>query len=454
MRRGPGAERVTAPTHRTSATIRPMTADEKPEALLRNLSVVGLWLLVINGMIGAGIFGLPAEAARLTGVWSPFVFLLCGLLIAPVMLTFCELASYFGGTGGPILYAQTAFGPLVGFQTGWAFYVARATALAANLNLLLSSAAYFIAPVDQGAARIVGLFVLCALLTAINVVGTRHAIGSVGVLTALKILPLGALVVWGAPELATFVGALGDARLPEVGSFSAAMLLLLYAFVGFESALVPAGEARDPARDMPRALLWSLVIVTLLYVSIQAVCVAVLAGLADTHRPLVDAAAVLFGEAGTLIMTGCVIVSVGGNVAAAMFSTPRMTYTLARAGQLPAFFAAVHPTFKTPTVSIVIFGGLVFALAIAGSFAWLAAMSVTIRLLIYVTCIAATPRLRRRFGNSASAVRLPGGYTIPAVAAVLCTGLLVQVSPLSVAATAALLAIGLVLFALARSKLK
>jgi amino acid transporter len=429
-----------------------VVADDKPEALVRNLSIVGLWLLVINGMIGAGIFGLPAEAARLTGAWSPFVFLLCGLLIAPVKLTFAQLASYFGGTGGPILYARTAFGPLVGFQTGWAFYVARATALAANLNLLLSSAALFVDSIDHGAARIVGLFLLCFALTAVNVVGTRHAIGSVGVLTVLKFVPLLAIVFWGAPHVAALAPPLRATPFPDGASLGAAMLLMLYAFVGFESALVPAGEARDPARDMPRALLWSLAIVTLLYMLIQAVCVAVLPDIGATSRPLVDAAAALFGPAGTLIMSAGVIVSVGGNVAGAMFSTPRMTYALARDGQLPAVFAAVHPTFKTPSVSIVVFGVLVFALAIAGSFTWLAATSVLIRLLIYLTCIAATPRLRNRFADLPHAVRLPGGYALPALAAALCVWLLTQVSMRSVTATAALLAVGVVLFTIARMR--
>ncbi len=427
-----------------------MTTADKPEALVRNLSVVGLGLLVVNGMIGAGIFGLPAEAARLTGVWSPFVFLLCGLLIAPVKLTFSELASYFGGTGGPILYARTAFGALVGFQTGWAFYVARATALAANLNLLLSSAAFLFDGVDQGASRVLWLVLLCLALTAVNVVGTRHAIGTVGVLTVLKFLPLVALAVWGAPELAALAPTLGATPLPEGASIGAAMLLLLYAFVGFESALVPAGEAHNPGRDMPRALLWSLAVATVLYVLIQAVCMAVLPDIASTRRPVVDAAAQLFGPVGTIVMTIGVIVSVGGNVAAAMFSTPRMTYALALDGQLPAFFAAVHRQFRTPHVSVMIFGALVLVLAITGSFVWLAATSVLIRLLIYLICIAATPRLRARFGSAPAALRLPAGYTIPIVAGILCLWLLAQVALPSALATAGLLAVGLALFGLNR----
>lgn len=424
-------------------------SDERREALVRSLSVVGVSLLMLNGMIGAGIFGLPAGAVRLVGSWSPLAFLLCGLMIAPVMLTFAALASYFAGTGGPILYARTAFGALTGFQVGWAFYAARATALAANLNLLLSSATWFYAPADQGVTRVVLLVLMCVALTGANVIGTRHAIGVVGVLSVLKFLPLVALILLGAPAIAAFAPHIVDTALPSGGDASAVLLLVMYAFVGFESALVPAGETRQPARDIPRALLGSLAVVTLLYVAIQAVCVAVVPDLATTQSPVVDAAAHLLGGVGMIVMTIGVIASVGGNVAGAMFSTPRMTYALAHDGQLPAWFAAVHPVFRTPHWSIVTFGALVLALAVAGGFAWLAATSVLIRLLIYIVCIAALPKVRRHFGDVATAVRLPGRYTIPVIAAGLCCWLLLQVSLQSVTATAILLAVGVVLQRLA-----
>jgi amino acid transporter len=424
--------------------------DETPESLIRSLSMLGIALLMLNGMIGAGIFGLPQEAARLAGAWSPLVFLLCGVLIAPVMLTFAALASYFVGTGGPILYARSAFGALAGFQVGWAFYIARATALAANLNLLLSSATLFYEPADDGATRVVLLVLVCGGLTLVNVLGTRHAIGSVGALTVLKLLPLVALLVWGAPSIAAFATVLRDASAPTGGDTATALLLVMYAFVGFESALVPAGEARDPRRDIPRALLVTLAGVTMLYVAIQVVCVVVVPDLAGSERPVVDAATHLFGPVGAVAMTVGVVASIGGNVAGAMFSTPRMTYALAREGELPAFFAAVHPVLRTPHWSVIGFGAFVLVLAIAGSFVWLAATSVLVRLLIYLVCIAAVPRLRARHGDAPTAVRLPGGYTISAIAAGLCCWLLLQVSTQSVVATAVLLGVGLVLHRLAR----
>jgi len=413
---------------------------ETPEALRRTLSVAGLWLLIINGMIGAGIFGLPAEATRLVGAASPLVFLFCGLLIAPVMFAFAELSSRFHGTGGPVAYTRLAFGPLVSFQVGWAFYLARATALAANLNLLLTTLAFFVPGVDAGGARVAALFAILVVLTAVNVVGTRQAIGSVGLLTVLKLLPLGVLVLWGAPELDRWAMAVTSAPVPDGAAWSAATLLLLYAFVGFESGLIPAGEARSPARDMPRALLVNLAIVTILYVLIQSVCFSVLDDVGTSERPLVDAAERLFGPVGIVAMTAGVIASVGGNLAGAMFSTPRMTYALALDGQLPRAFAWVHPRYRTPVLSVAFFGLLVLGLAVSGSFAWLAATSVLIRLLIYLACIGAIPRVRREFGGRERS------YAVPALGVVLCLWLLLQVSMQSVLATAGLLVAGLALY--------
>jgi amino acid transporter len=225
---------------------------------------------------------------------------------------------------------------------------------------------------------------------------------------------------------------------------------VFYAFVGFESGLVPAGEARNPRRDLPRALLWGMGVAALLYFGLQAVSLAALPGLADTKRPLVEVGGALFGPAGAMVMMAGMLASVGGNLAGALFSTPRITYALALDGQLPAWFASVPARFGTPAISIVVFGTLAFLLAAGGSFVWLAGLSVLTRVLIYVGCIAALPALRRRAGREAGVLRLPGGLLIPGVAVIVCLGLLTQVRPMGYLVTGAMLAVGTVLYALAR----
>jgi amino acid transporter len=415
---------------------------EQDEPLVRQLSTTGIWLLAVNGMIGAGIFGVPAGAAALTGIYSPLVFLGCGFLLMAVVLCFAEIASYFRGTGGPILYLRTAFGPHAGFQAGWAFYIARVTAFAANMNLLVASVAFFWEPAEGGAARIFLLGLIVLLLAAPNVAGTRHGMNSLGLLTALKFLPLLALVAFGLAWLEPGAFPVATSSLPDYTSFGTAALLVIYAFVGWEAAVVPAGEARNPARDMPRALILAMLVVTALYVLVQAVAVAVLPDLAESERALVDVGAVLFGPAGAVLLTAAVVVSVGGNLAGTMITAPRLTYALAREGSLPAWFGHVHPTTRTPATSIIFFSVLVFVLSAYGTFIWLAAMSALVRVLIYMACIGAMPRLRRHFGEVPGRFRVPGGWVTAAGAFLVSGLLLVQVRLDAVLVTAAFLLAG------------
>jgi len=428
----------------------PPSAPATPEPLARQLSGLGVWLLVINGIIGAGIFGMPSEAARLAGGFSPWVFVICAAVMLPVMLCFAELASHFDGTGGPVRYAGSVFGPFAGFQAGWAFYVARLTAFSANAALLVAAVGYFWPAADDPRMRLVLLLLVCGGLTALTVTGTRRAMRSLGVVTVLKFLPLVALVAYGLMRLPADMLASLRVAAPVDADLGAAVLLVFYAFVGFESGLVPAGEARNPRRDLPRALLWGMGVAALLYFGLQAVSLAALPGLADTKRPLVEVGGALFGPAGAMVMMAGMLASVGGNLAGALFSTPRITYALALDGQLPAWFASVPARFGTPAISIVVFGTLAFLLAAGGSFVWLAGLSVLTRVLIYVGCIAALPALRRRAGREAGVLRLPVGLLIPGVAVIVCLGLLTQVRPMGYLVTGAMLAVGTVLYALAR----
>lgn len=426
-------------------------ARDPQEPLRRELSAWGLWLLMVNGMIGAGIFGVPAEAERLAGAFSPWVFVLGALAIAPIMFCFAALASRFAGTGGPALYVGHAFGPFAGFQAGWAFYVARLTAFAANLNLLATSVAYLLPGASGPVLRATLLVLVVGAMVWVNVVGARTAIRSLGALTVLKLLPLLAMALAGAWFLDA--GVLGAAaRPPPAGELGAAILLVIYAYVGFESGLVPAGEAKHPRRDMPRALLWALATAALLYALIQAGAQAVLPELAQSARPLVDAGERWLGTTGAVLVLLGLLASVGGNLVGSMFTTPRITYRLGLDGQLPAWFAAVHPRHRSPANSVAVYGALALLLAVTGSFVWLAVLSVFARLLIYVACIAALPAAGRGAPADPAAFRLRGGWTVPGLALLACAGLASQVSLASVLATLALLAVGSGLYALARRR--
>ncbi len=407
---------------------------------MREFGTLGVWVLAINGTIGAGIFGTPGAAERLTGVYSPLMFLLCGLLMAPIVLSFAAVASQFRDTGGPVRYADAAFGPFAAFQVGWAFFITRLSASAANISLLVATLDYFWPAANHGAVRIALLALLCVALTWVNVAGARHAIASIGVLTVLKAGPLLALVIVGLTHVDSTALPIGDTPLPSLRTTGEAVMLLVYAYVGWEAAVIPAGETRDPTRSVPRALLWALAAVTALYVLIQTVCVAVLPDLhGAVGRPLVAVGEAVLGPMGAVLLTIGIVISVGGNVASAMFSTPRIPYALARDGSLPAAFGRVHPVYRTPAFSITVYGIAVFALAATGSFVELAKISVLTRLLIYLIVIAAIPRLK-----------LSGARAVAAAGAIVCIALLTQVGIATFGRTAIYLAIGSLLYWIAR----
>ncbi|MDX1455899.1 MAG: APC family permease [Gammaproteobacteria bacterium] len=426
---------------------------EAKELLPRNLGLWGIWLLVINGFIGSGIFGLPAGATRLAGAWSPLIYIACALLILPIVLCFSEAASYYRGTGGPIRYATDTYGRFIGFQTGWLYYIARVVAFSAGSVLLVDSISYFWPEANQGHWRWILLAIICFGMTAINVIGNVRAIRSLGVFTVLKFIALLGLVILGVfmLELPGIEAMQQSAISTDLASLDlgGAILLLMYAYVGFESATVPAGEARNPARDMPRALLLGTLVAGLLYLCIQLVSMAALPDLADTSTPLLDVAAVLFGETGAVLLMAGLVASVGGNLLGAIFSSPRMSYALGLDGSLPAWFAVVHPRFLTPANSIVFFGVVSFLLAAFGSFIWLAAISVLARLFVYIVTCSAVPVLRRQH-EGAAAFRMKGGLLVPALGILGCLGLLVQVSRDSLLVTLMFAIFGTLLYWLAQ----
>jgi amino acid transporter len=456
----------------------PASAGFAAAALPRQLGFWSLWLLVINGLIGAGIFGLPAGAARLAGDFSLWLYPLCALLILPVLLCFAELSSRFAGSGGPAVYVSAAFGPAAGFQAGWLYYLARLVSVAANTVLLVDSVSYFLPALQAGPPRLLLLVVVLGAMTLLNVWGVRKTMRWLGALTVAKLAVLAGFALAGCsvllwpvsnsviPTLNTTLNTAVQWQpllsYPDIVDGPAALLLLVYAFVGFESALIPAGEAKNPQRDLPRALISALLLVTLLYMAVQAACLVLLPDLAHSKTPLLDATAQLaaqltnqtmpeFASIATAILMLGIIASVAANLLGAMFSTPRLSHALAEQGQLPAWFAAVHPRFLTPAHAIWFFGLLALLLASLGSFLYLAAATVLIRALLYGLCCAALPVLRRQ---QQSPLQLPLATILPWLACIVCLWLASQVSSTSVWLTAALIGLGLVLSLLAKGASK
>ena len=429
-----------------------MTAEapqsQRGPGLRREISQLGFGAIALNGTIGAGIFALPAIAIESAGLFSPWLFVLCGLLIMLIVLVFAGVASYFDDTGGPVSYATAAFGPFAGFQAGWLLILSRTTAFAANAHLMVTYAGWFWPPLQEGPWQLAGVLMTCGVLALINVIGVRQGMLALFALSVLKLLPLILLLLLGLgqfnPEIFTHATA------PPLDSLGETLLIVFYAFVGFESAVIPAGEAQDARRDIPRALIRTILAITLLYFLIQVVTVSVVPGVGGSRTPLADLALVLMGATGAAVLTLGAIFSISGNLSGGMLTAPRLLYAMARLGSLPGWFGAVHTRYQTPANAIMFYALLSALLALSGGFIWLAAMSTVVRLLVYVGCIAALPVLHRRLGERPGQFRLKGGALIPVLALLPSLWLASHAELKSWLVTAAFAAVGALLYAFTR----
>lgn len=392
-----------------------------PPGLLRAIGRWDLTAAVLNAVIGSSIFGYPAIQASLTGAWSPVVYIVAGLGVLTIVLCFAEVASRFQEAGGPYLYVREAFGPFVGFQAGWLTFWIRATAAAANLNLLVDYLAPVLPATGTGWGRFTTMSAVIGLVTCVNVIGVRPATWTVDVFTLAKLLPLVLLIALGLPAVRSDVLATQSVAHPQ---WTEAILLLMFAYGGFESPLIPAGEAINPRRDTARALLVALALIATLYTLIQLVAIGVVPHVASSRAPLADAFGILLGPAAAGIASLAAAISIWGYMTGTVLQSPRVVFAMAERRELPAPLAQVHRHFRTPAVAILAYSALSLALAAYGSFAWNATLSAIVRLVTYgLTCASLLVfRARRPAENPGFA--LPGAWLIAPMAVLFCLWLL------------------------------
>jgi basic amino acid/polyamine antiporter, APA family len=384
---------------------------------------IGRWSLValmVNSIIGSGIFGLPSSVTGLVGRASPWAVLIAGLAVGVIMACYAEVASQFSEAGGPYLYARAAFGRLLGIETGWLLWLARLTAPAANANLFAVYLGEFWPHAKDPVPRFAILTLLIGILVIVNLLGVRAATHVSNVFTVAKLLPLVGIAIGGLIYLSAGHGLPAAPVSPSSNdAWLKAVLLLVFAYGGFESALTPMGEVKNPRRDAAFALLSALALCTLLYTTIQWAVVGILPDPTHSARPLADTARTIFGGTGARIVAIGALISMYGYLSANLLAVPRITFALAEGGDFPRFFAAVHSRFRTPYVSILIFGLLTWALALAANFEWNVTLSAVARLFYYGLICAALPVLRKKNPN-AGGFRLPGGPYLAVIGVVCC----------------------------------
>jgi len=364
---------------------------------------------MVNFIIGAGIFGLPSAAAGILGGQSPVAYLVAAAGMGVIAACIAEVASRFQQAGGPYLYAKAAFGRFIGLQTGWLLWLTRVSSAAAVANVFIDYLSGFWPHAKESVSRLAILTILIGGLALVNIRGVKMGTRVSNFVTVAKLMPLLILVAAGL----WFIHLRGS-PVPTVveshpaGAWLNAVLLLIYAFSGFESALIPAGEVKNPARNIPLALMVALPVVATIYFLVQVVVVHTLANSAQTARPLSAAAYIFGGTTMATILALGALLSTFGSLAANMIANPRVTFAFAEQGDFPRWFASIHRRYQTPYISIIAFAVVLWALAVLGTFRWNATLSAISRLFAYIVACAALPMLRKKFPGQ-EGFHLPGG---------------------------------------------
>jgi APA family basic amino acid/polyamine antiporter len=394
-------------------------------SLRRELNKWDLAAIGINQVIGSAIFLIPSDVARLVGPWGPVMFLLVGIGSLLIALCFAEVGSRFDRTGGPYLPARVAYGRFVGFEVGWMIWFTRVSSLASIVNGLALALAFYWPSLASGWQRQLIVSAVFTAIALINLRGIGFAKWFVNTLTIGKLTPLVLFIVIGI----WFIEPARFTNMPPIDlqQSAAAALLLIFAYGGYEVTSIPAGEARNPQRDVPFAFVTTIIVVTIVMILTSIVATGLLPDVAATRTPIADGAALFMGAAGALVVSVGSVISMSGNTLGGLLAGSRALYALAENRELPRWFGYLHPTYRTPANSIVFSAAVGLALALTGSFVQMAAVSAVARLVTYLAVSTSTLVLRRRTPNAEMGPALfvtPLGPVVPVLASVVALAIL------------------------------
>lgn len=412
----------------------------------REIGLGGAILINFNGAVGAGIFALPALLYSSVGTLAPLAILVFALFVACNVAIFAKLSTIFEQSGGPQLYAEYTFGKLVGFQTGWLNLCGNMVGRAANFHVLVSYLAAIFPVFGEPVLRTATMTTLIAAFALIAIVGTKRSIGAIGIGTILKLFPILAVCTFGL--LAN--GLPREVALPEFSGFETAALLIAYAFSGSGMSIIAAGETRNPQGTLQRAIYLNLALVAVFYAFVQLCYISIAPDPNELDSPLAAAGGAMFGSMGVLVISLAAIFSVGTNQLNSFVVMPRILYGMGRRGLVPRVFAKLSGKFETPWVAIATYSAIVAGLAASGTFVILATLTVAAEQVMFIVVFFAFLTLWRR--NEGGMADTMGLIWIPIVIGTIALFLFVaaQHSLDAGLSTLALIAIGFVLYGLAR----
>ncbi len=394
-----------------------MPTANSDEGLRRVIGIPGLTLSIINGVIGAGIFALPAIVSTELGAFGVFGYIFCSILFAAILLCYAEIGSRVTTSGGSYAYIEAAFGNLPGYIANWLYFFGWGViGSAALMNIIADSLAVlfpvFANPFTRGAL----FFFLAVFMILINIYGAKQGVAVVKTITVIKLLPLLAIIIFGF----SYVKAtnLHLEHLPSLKTFGDTTLILFFAFAGFETSLGASGEIKNAKRTVPLSICLAGIIVLVMYLLLQTVAQGVFGTQMALFKnaPLAAIADKIIGPAGATVLLLSAALSCFGNVTLDILCTPRSLFAGANDGLFPKFLGKVHPKFATPYFAVITYGLLIFIFSISGGFQQLAIIASAIILLIYVAVILATIKLRKKkMEEDEKIFRAPGGIITPSI---------------------------------------
>lgn len=419
-----------------------MTDEKTEEGLKRVVGVSGLALSIVNGIIGSGIFVLPALVGISMGAFGIFGYVFCSIMLGAIMLCYAEIGSKVTRSGGSYAYVETAFGDFAGFILNWLFFFGWGIlGSAAVMNILADSLAVVFPALADPLNRAILYFVLIGFMILVNVRGAKQSVAVVKGIAIIKLLPLLGIIIFGFGQVKA--GNLQWEHVPSLKTFADTSLVLFFAFAGFETCLGVSGEFKEPKRTVPLGILLGGIMVLIVYILLQTVTQGVLGASIVLYRdaPLAAVAERITGHVGITILLLTAVISCFGSVFADVMATPRSLFACANDGLFPKFLGKVHPRFATPHWAVVTYAVLIFVLAVSGGFKQLAVLASAAILLIYLAVILATIKLRKQEqGAGEKTFKVPGGLIIPIIGIAAICWLLTSLSKWEILSTLLFLA--------------
>jgi basic amino acid/polyamine antiporter, APA family len=413
--------------------------------LKREIRRWDLVLLMINSIVGAGIFGLPSTIFKQSGIYSVPALFACAFVVFIIALCFAEVASRFDKTGGPYLYTLRAFGKIPAVTVGWILFITRLATYAAQINLLVSYLGYFHPLLALPAAKQIAITVITLVLTIITYRGIKTSTFTNNLLAIAKLLPLTVFIVVGAFFINPDLFDLHQTP-PPLPEFSGSIFVLIFAFTGFEAILVNTGEMQNPRRNIPFALITAIFFVAVFYGLIQIVSIGTLPGLAESEFPLTEAAQIFMGPIGAILISIGAVLSIGGALNTVMLVGSRLPFAFSEEKQLPQLFSRLHIRFSSPIWSLAAFSGIALIVSLTGTFIYAVAISVISKIMVMVIVCAALIKFRKSDTKETTYFKLRYGKSIAIVTILACLWLLTGSKLSEVAAVLATIAVGLAFY--------